>query len=54
VAWTQRAARFTQRDDLKAPDRLAWLSGQLSPRARKEVAARGWTIDESYTIAAER
>lgn len=54
VAWTQRAARFTQRDDLKAPDRLAWLSGQLSPRARKEVAARGWAIDESYTIAAER
>lgn len=54
VAWTQRASRFAQRDDLKAPARVAWLSGQTSPRARKEFAARGWKIDESYSIGAER
>ena len=34
VAWTRRVARFAQRDDLKAPHRTAWLSGQFSPRAR--------------------
>jgi hypothetical protein len=39
VAWTERTA---------------WLSGQTSPRARKELGRRGWTILESFTIAAER
>jgi hypothetical protein len=54
VAWTERIGRFTQRDDLKAPERTAWLSGQTSPRARKELPGRGWTVLESFTIAAER
>ena len=54
VAWTERIGRFTQRDDLKAPERTAWLSGQTSPRARKELAGRGWIVLESFTIAAER
>lgn len=54
VAWTDRAGRFAQREDLKAAARSAWLSGRMSPRARKEFAERGWKIDESYTIAAER
>jgi len=54
VAWTDRAGRFAQREDLKAPARSAWLSGRMSPRARKEFAERGWKIDESFTIAAER
>lgn len=54
VAWTERTARATQREDFQAPRRIAWLSGQLSPRARKELSARGWTVQESFTIAAER
>jgi hypothetical protein len=54
VAWTQRTARFAQRDDLKAPQRTAWLSGQMSPRARKQFEGQGWTVFESFTIAAER
>jgi hypothetical protein len=54
VAWTQRSARFAQRDDLKAPQRTAWLSGQMSPRARKQCEGQGWTVFESFTIAAER
>ena len=54
VAWTQRIARFAQRDDLKAPQRMAWLSGQMSPRARKQFERQGWTVFESFTIAAER
>jgi len=54
VAWTERVAHFSQRSDLKAPNRLGWLSGRLSPRARKEFTGQSWTIDESFTIAAER
>jgi hypothetical protein len=54
VAWTERSARVAQRPDLQAPKRIAWLSGRMSPRARKEFAARGWIVDESFTIAAER
>ena len=54
VAWTQRAARFAQRDDLKAPTRLIWLSGQIDRRAYKQASALGWTVYESFTIAAER
>jgi len=54
VAWTERVGRFTQRDDLKAPERTAWLSGQTSPRARKELGGRGWTVLETFSIAAER
>ena len=54
VAWTQRVARLAQRDDLKAPQRTAWLSGQMSPRARKQFERQGWTVFESFTIAAER
>jgi hypothetical protein len=54
VAWTQRVARLAKRDDLKAPQRTAWLSGQASPRARKQLEGQGWTVFESFTIAAER
>ncbi len=54
VAWTERTSRMAQRDDFKAPDRTTWLSGQMSIRARKEFTARGWRVDESFSIAAER
>ena len=54
VAWTERTSRMAQRDDFKAPDRTTWLSGQMSTRARKEFTARGWEVDESFSIAAER
>ncbi len=54
ISWTERIGRFVQRDDLKAPERTAWLSGQMSPRARKELGRRGWTVFETFTIAAER
>ena len=54
VAWTERTARFAQRDDLKAPQRRGWVSGQMSPRARKQFEGQGWNVFESFTIAAER
>src|SRR5437870_9009247 len=54
VAWTERVGRMAPRDDFKAPDRTTWLSGQMSTRARKEFTARGWEVEESFSIAAER
>src|SRR5262249_59413536 len=43
VAWTEPAARFAQRDDLKAPDRLVWGSRPLDPPAHKATRALPWT-----------
>ena len=41
VAWTERIGRFTQRDDLKAPERTAWLSGaDVAPRPEGAPGAR--------------
>ena len=54
VAWTARAGGFAAREDLRAQSRTVWLSGRMSPRAAKEFKARGWKVDESYSIAAER
>ena len=42
VAWTQRAARFAQRDDLRAPKRMAWaLRPDVAARASSSTA--GWS-----------
>jgi hypothetical protein len=38
----------------KTPNRLIWVSGQLDRRAYKEATALGWSLYESFTIAAER
>jgi len=54
VAWTRRAAAYARRDDLRAPQRLAWLSGEMSPRAHSQFEKLGWSIYQSFTIAAER
>jgi hypothetical protein len=54
VAWTEPASHLAQRDDLKAPTRIGWLSGQMSPRARQEFTTRGWKVDENRNIGAER
>jgi hypothetical protein len=46
VSWTERVARFANRDDLKASDRTIWLTGTMSPRARREFEALGWKVKE--------
>jgi hypothetical protein len=46
VSWTERVARFADRDDLKAAERSIWLRGKMSPRARQEFEARGWKVNE--------
>jgi hypothetical protein len=54
VAWVERTDRFTQRDDLKAPERVVLLSGKLSPRARQEMESRKWKVIEGYPLGAAR
>src|SRR5262249_884172 len=54
VAWTERADRFADRADMKAPDRMVWVCGRMDARAYKEATARRWTVFETFTIATER
>jgi hypothetical protein len=54
VAWTERAARFARRPELAAKSRTVWISGHFSPRAKKELAAAGWTTREGAGAAPTR
>jgi hypothetical protein len=50
VSWTERVASFAKNPGFVAvPQRMLWLAGQMSPRAKKEFAANGWTIHEGTT-----
>ncbi len=49
VPWTEVVAKFALRPDLKMKDRTVWLTGTLTPRARQEFAAAGWTVLENST-----
>ena len=49
VSWTERVSRFAQRDDLVAPQRSVWLSGRMTPRAKAEFEALGWSVRERAT-----
>jgi len=46
VSWTERVARFANRADLKGSERSIWLTGKMSPRARREFEALGWKLNE--------
>jgi hypothetical protein len=51
VSWTERVANFAGRPDLAAAKaRRLWLAGKLSARARQELTARNWTIQEGVSI----
>ena len=54
VAWTERVARRGEQADLNVPDRGLSISGRVSPRAQKELAARTWKLYEAFSISAER
>jgi hypothetical protein len=47
VAWVQPAEDFAQRSDLEGSERWLLLAGTASPRATKELAARGWRVNEN-------
>jgi hypothetical protein len=51
VAWTQGVNDFVRRPDLEAKERRIWLTGLMSPRAKKELAALGWTVREAVPPA---
>jgi pyridoxine/pyridoxamine 5'-phosphate oxidase len=50
VSWTKRASYFANRPDLVSPTRGAWLSGQMSPLAKKNFQALGWRVHEKAKL----
>jgi hypothetical protein len=55
VSWTERVAGFATRPDVAAAkSRQLWLSGRLSPRARQELTAHGWTVREGVPAGLAR
>jgi hypothetical protein len=54
ISWTDALGRIVPMQDFQAPEKILFLSGQVSPLARKNLTSRGWTINESYTWAAEQ
>ena len=53
VAWTERLHRFASRPDLATKKRSLWLSGQLTPLARRQLTEAGWAVHEQ-TLATPR
>ena len=54
VSWVERLGALAIRPDLQAPEKVAFVSGKLSPLAQKNFTERGWKLYETFTIAAER
>jgi len=50
VVWTPRTAYFASRPDLVAQKRAIWLSGKMSPLAKKNFESRGWRINENARL----
>jgi hypothetical protein len=50
VSWTKRTSYFANRPDLVSPKRGAWLSGQMSPLAKKNFQALGWSVREKTKL----
>ncbi|MBI5582270.1 MAG: hypothetical protein HY892_00450 [Deltaproteobacteria bacterium] len=46
LAWTEKINRFAARPDLKAKQKILWLRGEATPRARQELPRLGWTVKE--------
>jgi hypothetical protein len=51
VSWTTRTSYFANRPDLASPKRSLWLTGQMSPLAKKNFEAAGWVVNERTTAA---
>jgi hypothetical protein len=46
VSWTELISNFAHRSDLARSRCTIWLTGQLSPMARENFRALGWTVNE--------
>jgi len=52
VPWTKTVDDFARRADLAGPQRSVLVAGAVTPRARQEFAALGWSVSEN--LAASR
>lgn len=51
VSWTERVASFAKHRSFQAArQRTLWITGQMSPRAKQEFEANGWTIREGKEL----
>jgi hypothetical protein len=51
LSWTERVAAFAKHPSFQAArQRTVWISGQISPRAKREFEANGWTIHEGQDL----
>jgi hypothetical protein len=50
VSWTKRISYFAHRPDLAAPKRIALLTGQMSPMAKRNFRKLGWTVYERVSL----
>jgi len=49
ISWTDALGRIVPMQEFQAPAKILFLSSQASRPARKNLTARGWTINEKYT-----
>jgi hypothetical protein len=52
VSWTPQVDEFARRADLAGPQRSVLVTGAVTPRARQEFAALGWSVSDN--LAANR
>jgi hypothetical protein len=50
VVWTPRTAYFANRSDLTGQKRAIWLSGRMSPLAKRNFESLGWRINENARL----
>ncbi len=47
LSWTERIAGFgTNPDLLRLKHRVLWITGKMTPLARQQLAANGWSVRE--------
>jgi hypothetical protein len=46
LSWNERMSRFATRPELKAKEKIIWLRGEATPRAKQELTRLGWTVRE--------
>lgn len=51
VPWTKQVDDFARRADLAGPQRSVLVTGNVTPLARQQLAALGWTVQENLAAA---
>jgi hypothetical protein len=51
LPWTKLVDDFARRPDLAGPQRNLLVTGTVTPRARQELAALGWSVSENLATA---